>query len=222
MSKSPDRLFDISRPLAATTAVWPGDEPFAFRLSWRIRDGASVNVGALTASVHTATHCDAPYHYDDAGATVDQLDLRPFIGPAWVIDVCGHDRRWRERLKALDLSETPRVLFRTGGWPDSQRFPEQIPVMERDLPDWLGERGVVLIGVDLPSVDELDSKSLDNHHALGRRGIVIVEGLWLEDVPGGRYELIAPPLRIEGADGSPLRAVLRTLEISAGSPTVGG
>ena len=83
--------------------------------------------------------------------------------------------------------------------------------MEPGLPDWLADRGVRLIGVDLPSVDPLDSKTLDVHHALGRRGIIIVEGLWLADVPTGRYELIALPLRIVGADGSPMRAVLRRL-----------
>ena len=81
--------------------------------------------------------------------------------------------------------------------------------MELDLPAWLGNRGVRLIGVDLPSVDPLDSKTLDNHHALGRAGIMIIEGLWLEDVPEGRYELVALPLKIVGADGSPMRAVLR-------------
>ena len=113
-------------------------------------------------------------------------------------------------LSSIDLSDCPRVLFRTGGWPDTTRFPETIPVMEPDLPDWLADRGVRLIGVDLPSVDPLDSKTLDNHHALGRRGITIVEGLWLDDVPDGRYELIALPLKIIGADGSPLRAVLRS------------
>ena len=83
--------------------------------------------------------------------------------------------------------------------------------MEPALPDWLADRGVRLIGVDLPSVDPLDSKSLDVHHALGRRGIVIVEGLWLNEVPEGRYGLIALPLKIVGADGSPLRAALHLL-----------
>jgi arylformamidase len=117
--------------------------------------------------------------------------------------------RWRDRLTSLDLSDTPRILFRTGGWPDTLRFPASIPVMELDLPAWLGDRGVRLIGVDLPSVDPLDSKTLDTHHALGRAGITIVEGLWLEDVPEGRYELLALPLKIVGADGSPMRAVLR-------------
>jgi arylformamidase len=212
MPPSPEpRLYDLSRPLTAATACWPGDVPFTFRLGWKIRDGASVNVGAVETSVHTATHCDAPYHYDDAGATVDRLPPETFVGPAWVVDVRGRNR-WRDRLAALDVSATPRVLFHTGGWPDTARFPDQVPVMEPDLPDWLGDRGVVLVGVDVPSVDPLDSKTLDNHHALGRRGIVILEGLWLEAVPEGRYELMALPLRIEGSDGSPLRAVARQLK----------
>jgi arylformamidase len=140
---------------------------------------------------------------------VDRLPPDLFVGPAWVVDVRGISR-WRDRLEGLDLTDTPRVLFHTGGWPDTSRFPETIPVMEPDLPDWLADRGVRLIGVDLPSVDPLDSKTLDNHHALGRRGITIIEGLWLADVPVGRYELIALPLRIVGGDGSPVRAMLRS------------
>jgi arylformamidase len=185
--------------------------PFFFRLGWRIRDGASCNVGAVETSVHTGTHCDAPYHFLETGATVDRLPLETFLGPAWVVDVRTCLEHWRGRLQGLDFRHTPRVLFRTGGWPDTQRFPERIPVMEADLPEWLGRQGVCLLGVDLPSVDALDSKTLDHHHALGRHGIVIVEGLWLEDVPEGRHALIALPLKIMGADGSLLRAVVRPL-----------
>lgn len=209
MPPSPE-LIDVSRPLAADTACWPGDVPFSFRLGWTIAAGSSVNVGSIQASVHTATHCDAPFHFDDRGVTVDRLAPGVFVGPAWVVDVRGVSH-WHEALTGLDFTDTPRVLFHTGGWPDTTRFPESIPIMERELPDWLADRGVQLIGVDLPSVDPLDSKTLDNHHALGRRGITIVEGLWLADVPAGRYELIALPLRIVGADGAPVRAVLRRL-----------
>jgi arylformamidase len=207
MAPSPD-VIDISRPLAADTACWPGDVPFSFQLGWTIAAGAAVNVGSVTTSVHTATHCDAPFHFDNAGATVDQLPPDAFVGPVWVVDVRGIPR-WRDRLEGLDFTDTPRVLFHTGGWPDTTRFPESIPVMEPELPDWLADHGIRLTGVDLPSVDPLDSKTLDNHHALGRRGVTIVEGLWLADVPAGRYELIALPLRVVGADGSPVRAVLR-------------
>ena len=90
----------------------------------------------------------------------------------------------------------------------STRFPATIPVMERTLPAWLAARGVVLVGVDVPSVDDLDSKTLDNHHALGRAGVTIVEGLWLDEVRAGRFEFVGLPLKLLGADGSPLRAVL--------------
>ena len=204
---SPD-LIDVSRPLTAGTACWPGDVPFAFRLGWTIAGGASVNVGAIESSVHTATHCDAPFHYDDRGPTVDRVPLDVFLGPAWVVDVRG-TANWRAHLSGLDFTETPRVLFHTGGWPDTTTFPGAIPVMEPDLPDWLADRGVKLIGVDLPSVDDLDSKTLPIHHAIGRRGITIVEGLWLEGVPAGRYEFVGLPLKLIGADGSPMRAVLR-------------
>jgi arylformamidase len=201
-------LIDISRPLAADTACWPGDVPFSFRLGATIAGGASVNVGSIQTSVHTATHCDAPFHVNDNRVTVERMVLDAFVGPAWVVDVRGASR-WRDRLEGLDFAATRRVLFHTGGWPDTTRFPESIPVMEPDLPDWLAERGVWLIGVDLPSVDPLDSKTLDIHHAIGACGITIIEGLWLERVPAGRYELIALPLKIVGADGSPVRAVLR-------------
>jgi arylformamidase len=184
--------------------------PFAFRLGWTIAGGASVNVGSVETSVHTATHCDAPFHYDDRGATVEQLPLNAFVGPAWVVDV-RDVRQWGSRLATLEFTDTPRVLFHTGGWPDTTRFPAQVPAMEPGLPAWLAERGVILIGVDLPSVDPLDSKTLDNHHALGRAGITILEGLWLDEVPNRRYEMIALPLKLVGADGSPVRAVLREL-----------
>src|SRR5213080_3057777 len=123
-------LIDISRPLAVDTACWPGDVPFTFRLGATIAGGASVNVGSVQTSVHTATHCDAPFHYDNAGPTVDRIPPETFLGPCRVVDVRGVPR-WRSRLEGLDLSDTPRVLFRTYGWPDTTRFPERIPVMER-------------------------------------------------------------------------------------------
>lgn len=208
MTSSPDRrVIDISRPVGNGTACWPGDTPFAFKLSWTKAAGASVNVGGIACSVHTATHCDAPFHFDSDGRTVDQLPPETFVGPAWVVDVRGAES-WQSRLESLDFGGVPRVLFRTGGWPDTSRFPASISVMERTLPAWLAARGVVLIGVDVPSVDDLDSKTLDNHHALGRAGITIIEGLWLDDVSPGRYEFVGLPLKLLGADGSPLRAVL--------------
>ncbi len=210
MLSSPDSPWiDISRPLSPQTACWPGDVPYAFSLGWKMSDGASVNVGSITTSVHTATHCDAPFHFEADGVTVDHIPLEVFLGPAWVVDVrhCLYD--WLTALQPHSDQAITRVLFRTGGWHDTSHFPVEIPVMQPQTIEWLAAHGVKLIGVDLPSVDELDSKDLPNHHALGRAGITIVEGLSLDDVRAGEYELVAAPLKMMGTDGAPLRALLK-------------
>jgi arylformamidase len=202
-------IYDISRPLAGGLANWPGDAPFRFAWTCRKADGASVNVGQVALSVHSGTHVDAPLHFDDAGAAADALPLAAFVGRARVIDVAGQPVIGREALEGFDLAAAPRVLLRTGAWPDSRRFPDAVPVLGEGVPAWLGERGVVLLGVDVPSVDALDSKTLPTHHALRAAGVMILEGLDLAGVPEGVYELAALPLKIAGADGAPVRAVLR-------------
>jgi arylformamidase len=80
--------------------------------------------------------------------------------------------------------------------------------MAADVPAWLGERKVKLIGLDLPSVDPIEAKVLVNHHALAAAGIAIVESLDLREVDAGTYHFSALPLRIDGADAAPVRAIL--------------
>ena len=214
-SSTTGRIIDISTPMTNTLAGWPGDTPYRFDLAWTRAGGSSVNVGRIASSLHTGTHADAPFHFDDAGATIDQLPLEPFVGPAWVVDCRGRATISVEDLDGLDLAQTPRLLFRTDAWRDRTRFPESIPTLGPAVPALLGERGVILAGFDLPSVDDLQSKTLPNHHGLAASGIMILEGLDLLRVVPGRYELIALPLRLVGADGAPVRAVLREWEGSA-------
>ncbi len=203
-------IYDISRLLDSTLAPWPGDRPFRFELTARQSEGSSVNVGAISSSVHSGTHVDAPFHYRSDGPRSDALELSTYLGPALVVDARGREQIPWEVLAEQDLARTPRVLFRTDGWLDSARFPEQIPVLAPGVAGRLGESGVLLVGVDLPSVDQIDSKHLPNHHALDAAGIRILEGLDLAHVPPGPYELIALPLKLVGADGAPVRAVLRS------------
>ena len=207
-------LIDISRPLHVALAPWPGDTPFEHRLTWRIANGAACNVGALTMGTHNGTHADAPYHYLADGAAIDALDPELFVGPAVVADVTGAG--WTITRSALAeaaglirTGNVPRLLLKTGAWPDSARFPERLPLLAPDVPAWLGELGVRLLGLDVPSVDAIDSKDLPIHHLLADVNICIIESLDLAAVPAGRYELIALPLRITGGDASPVRAVLR-------------
>lgn len=200
------KIIDISVPLTSAVEPWPGDTPFAFDLAVRIDDGASVNVGALTSSVHNGTHVDAPFHVTAGGEAAGDMPLDAFIGPAVVL----------EAEDALELSgqsledavgRGSRVLLRWGR-NDHARFPDAVHAVPPTWIDELAALGVPLLGTDQPSVDPVDSKSLDAHHACVRNGIRILENLVLADVSPGRYELVALPLRLLEADASPVRAVL--------------
>ena len=211
------KVWDISRTLSNDFAEWPGDEPFHYRLTKEIAKGATVNLGAITMSIHNGTHADARFHFDSKGASIEKAPLEVYFGRATVVDLAQSFSQSREkhlitledlRLHAEDIAATSRLLVKTDRWSDSTVFPEQIPVIAADVPAWLQKNGVKLLGLDLPSMDEIDSKSLQNHHALARAGIAIVESLDLSDVAPGIYNFAGLPLKIAGADGAPVRAIL--------------
>jgi arylformamidase len=199
-------IIDISRALSPATAVWPGDRPVEWSWTARIEEGSAVNVGAVCTSTHAATHADAPLHFESDGASIDEIDLDVFVGRAQVIDATGDDVIGPERARDV---HAPRVLFKT---PSSQvpgtEWSEDFPAIAPATVDRLAEQSVVLVGVDAPSVDPVDSKDLPAHHALSAAGIVNLENLRLDDVAPGIYRLIALPLKISGADAAPVRAVL--------------
>jgi arylformamidase len=198
-------LIDISRPLRAGIQVWPGDTEYQFsQTSW-----GSVTVGAATLSLHTGTHVDAPSHFLPEGETIEKAALTVYIGECVVID--GRGRTWLDRDLFENAPLTPRVLVRTDAWPERDPFPDTVPVLTRSAVDWLADNRVRLVGVDVPSVDAIDSKDLPIHHALTASSIHILESLDLSRVAPGTYELIALPLPIIGGDASPVRAILRPL-----------
>lgn len=206
-------LYDLSPVIDAGTPVWPGDTPFSCRLAWSIAEGAPVNVGALTSTTHLGSHIDAPFHFHPDGATAADLPLEPYFGPCRVIQIpAGAELALPEHLQDADLRLTPRILLRTGSAGDRSSFPERFTAISPRLAEHLAAGGALLVGTDAPSVDPFTSKTLDAHHALARGGVAILEGLVLDAVPTGVYELIALPLRLRGADASPVRAVLRTLD----------
>lgn len=210
------KIIDISRALTAETAPWPGDTPFQLTTHLRIPEGATVNLGRITMSLHNGTHADARFHFEEDGWGIEEAPLAAYLGPAVVADLSakfsGADMPRMDIADLLecdvDLWAAPRLLLKTNVWNDSSEFPERIPVIAPDVPAWLEARGVKLLGFDVPSVDEIDSKDLPNHHALGAAGICILESLDLREVAAGRYQLAALPLKIAGGDGSPVRAIL--------------
>ncbi|GIN95467.1 kynurenine formamidase [Siminovitchia terrae] len=205
------RLIDISQPLTNDMAVWPGDTPFNFKLSFTKEQTGSVNIGQITTSAHTGTHIDAPYHFDEQGKKVHELDINIYVGPARVVDVTGCEMVGREELEHIDLEGIERLLLKTSGGRDLNRFPEKFTVFRENIGLFLKEKGIRLLGTDGPSVDAVDSKTMDAHHSLNDNGVYILENIVLNEVEPDDYELIALPLSIKGADGSPVRAVLRQL-----------
>lgn len=206
------KWIDISQPLQNGIAEWPGDTPFAYEVAFSKVDTGSVNIGKLTTSTHMGTHIDAPFHFDNAGKKVIDLDIDLYIGKARVIDVTGHMKVGRVELEAFDFGGVERILLKTGSRPDANVFPEQFTVLRDDIGPFFNERGVRLVGVDAPSVDATDSKQMEAHHSLNDNGVMILENIVLDAVEPGDYELIALPLPLVDGDGSPVRAVLRALK----------
>lgn len=203
-------LWDISPPLDSNTPTWPGDTPFQEERCWRIDQHCPVNVGRITLSPHTGAHADAPLHYESSGAAIGAVDLAPYLGPCRVIHCLDAGPYVRPQHLAPHLDGVPpRVLIRT--WHESplDAWPEQFAAIHPDSIDLLASHGVMLVGTDTPSLDPQDSKSLDAHRAVARQRMAILEGLLLDEVLAGDYELIALPLKFTHLDASPVRAVLR-------------
>lgn len=203
-------LIDISPSLCVGMGVFPGDAAFAVGQTFAIGPDCPVNVASITMSTHCGAHVDAPLHYDPAGAGIDRLDLRDFIGPARVIDARGKDPLcgFEEIAAALD-GAPPRVLFKLLDSRDELAWPTGFRALAPETVERLAQSGTRLIGVDVPSIDPETSKSLPSHMVCRRHDLRIVENLALADVAPGDYELIALPLKLKGLDAAPVRAVLR-------------
>ncbi|MGQ0628312.1 MAG: cyclase family protein [Phycisphaerales bacterium] len=207
-------LIDISPPLTPAIKVWPGDSPFTREVLLDIEQGANITLSTLRSTVHLGSHADGPNHYGRGAGGVGEMPLDHYIGPCHLIAVnTAGGRRYEEADLAQPLSSIvhPRILLRTGTYPDPCTFTEGFAALSVPLIESLARRGVRTIGVDTPSVDLFSSKDLPAHAAMLKAGIAIIEGLALRDVQPGEYELLAPPLRLIGFDASPVRAVLRPL-----------
>ncbi|MFN4038660.1 MAG: arylformamidase [Erythrobacter sp.] len=204
------RRRDISQRLSPALPVWPGDTPFAQIGTWQMTDGAPVNVSALTLSTHSGAHADAPLHYAQGASDIASVPLDPYLGECLVVDVRGRGPLiLPEHLPALGNAE--RVLLRTFDRFPHDHWPAATAAIAPSTIDALAAQGVRLIGMDGPSLDPQDSQTMAAHLAVLRHDMRVLEGLVLDDVPEGRYELIALPLAIVGGDAAPVRAVLRDL-----------
>jgi arylformamidase len=175
----------------------------------RIDEGSNLDLSAITTTVHVGAHTDAPRHYAGGGEDIAARSLTRYLGPCRVIDVAvGRGERIRPDHLGDTPLDVPRVLFRTGTFPDPESWNADFASLSPELVEHLADAGVVLVGIDTPSVDPFDDKVLLSHSAIARRDLAILEGIVLSAVTPGRYTLIALPLPLEGFDASPVRAVL--------------
>lgn len=208
------RIIDISRKLVEGMAVWPGDTPFSLASIMTLAAGGTVDLTTLHMSAHTGSHVDAPSHFFAGGTSIEKLDLAVYWGLAQVVTIQKTAGPLKvEDFVEHDLGQAPRLLVHSqASQGDPMVFLENYVYPSPELADYLSEQGIILYGTDAPSMDAVNSKTMDGHQALRRNSIFILEGLDLSQVSDGLYELVALPLKIVGGDGSPVRAVLRTLD----------
>ena len=206
------RYWDISVALRDGMACWPGDPAPRVEQVAFMDQGSVCNVTKLHMSAHTATHMDAPRHFINAGAGIDQMPLDSVIGPARVVEIHDPVAIRRAELEKLDLKSGERILFKTRNssvaWEQPEFFKDFVYIADEGA-QYLVERGVKTVGLDYLSIGGFYHDTVETHVTILGAGIAVIEGLDLSGVEAGDYELICLPLKIAGADGAPARVVLR-------------
>jgi len=205
------RIFDISVPVRSAGLVYPGNPEISIEPQQSISKGAGANVSRVSFGSHTGTHVDAAKHFFDDGQTVDQIPLDRLIGPAILIAVDQALMSVGARdLQTHDLNGHKRVLIRTrnSGFLLDKDFHRDYTFLAPDGAEYLVELGVELVGIDYLSIEQFHSGHHRTHRTLLEKDVVIVEGLHLWGPSPGEYDLYCLPLRLEGLDGAPARAIL--------------
>ena len=205
------RIYDISVPIRSGGIVYPGNPEIDITLQQAVAKGAGANVSAIRFGSHTGTHADASRHFFDDGQPVDQIPLDRLIGPALLVSFPDDVRAiGAAELKAHDLKGRKRILLRTrnSALLSQKQFAPDYTYLAPDGAEYLVEKGIELVGIDYLSIEQFHSGHHRTHRTLLAKSVVILEGLDLSVPPPGEYQLICLPLRIEGCDGAPARAVL--------------
>jgi arylformamidase len=205
---------DISVPLRNGMVTWPEDEPFERAPTLQIAGGGPCNLSQISTTVHIGTHVDAPLHYLPGGAGIETMPISATVGRARVIEIRDPQLITTSELEQHHLAKGERVLFKTTNsmrcWKTDDFHKEYVSI-EPEAARYLAECHVQTVGVDYLSVGGFEHGGPETHRILLGAGIWIIEGLQLENVEPGEYELLCLPLKIIGSDGAPARAVLRKL-----------
>ncbi len=218
-------IIDITPLINSKIAVFPGDTPFQEEFLMRTDKGENITLSKITTTVHLGAHTDAPNHYAAQSGGIETRSLEYYLGKAQVIEV---KIPRGARIQVADLKGqkilAPRVLFKTLSFPNPYQWNDDFNSLSAELVEYLAKEKVILVGIDTPSIDLAQDKILESHTQVHKHNMAILEGIVLDQTPVGIYELIALPLKIEGADATPVRAILRkysdnqSLATSQGKP----
>jgi arylformamidase len=203
---------DISVPLRSGMVHWPGDPAVAIERRLELERGEVMNLSAVSMSLHSGTHMDAPLHFLREGASLDEMPLEATVGPARVIEIRDPESIRPEHLAGRRIRRGERILFKTRNsrrcwW--CEEFLEDFVHISKEAAQWLAQRRVRTLGIDYISVGGYHRDTVETHQILLGAGIWVIEGLNLAGVRAGRYELVCLPLRVLRSDGAPARAILR-------------
>ena len=207
------KIIDISVPLKTRMSTWPGSAGFKLVWSKTIQGGHNSNNSSILSDSHIGTHIDAPLHFIENGMPVDNISLETLVGPCTVIYLQNIDKICADDLdKAGVLPDTKRLLLRTDNsklWDGKhQNFNKDYIALDPDAAQWVVDKNIKTIGIDYLSIGRYIN-GVSTHKILLSAGIIVIEGLNLASVKPGDYELICLPLKVEGAEGAPARAILR-------------
>lgn len=202
------KMIDITPVISPRLAVFPGDQAFEQKFVMDMKHGQHLTLSWIKSSVHIGAHTDAPNHYLASGEGIETRDLKYYLGEAQVIEIpCKRG----QRIQVKDLKvpiQAPRILFKTKSFPDPYQWNHDFMSLSAELVSHLAEKKVILVGIDTPSIDLGDDKILESHQAVAKNNMAILEGIVLDHVDEGLYQLVALPLPIAGSDASPVRAIL--------------
>lgn len=209
MLEAVNKIYDITPEITPQLAVFPGDTPFQQKVLMDCQKGDHIGLSSLTMTPHLGAHVDAPNHYSTSGVGISERSLHFYLGPCQVISVQlpRGARITPEHIKNIPI-RAHRVLFHTSSFPNPNQWNTDFNSLSAELIDYLSDYKVCLVGIDTPSIDLSEDKELSAHHRVMERDMAILEGIVLTGVPDGLYTLSALPLKMKGADASPVRAIL--------------
>lgn len=210
--------YDITPKISSKLAVFPGDQPFEHKVSMSFQNGQQIELSSICTTVHIGAHADAPSHYDLNGVSIEKRSLSYYLGPCEVIDVTSVLQRQGEEQRRLCIADlpggenfkvkAPRLLFKTNSFLDLENWTHEFASLSPELIEFCSQQNVILMGIDTPSVDPSNSKTLPSHKSIFKANMAVLEGLWLKDIQARVYNLVALPLNLEGVEASPVRAIL--------------